>query len=587
MLSKLKLIFFVLRCIFLSEKKELKKQIGYLNFFIKNVNLIKYILFLFNRKDINPIKMYGFQEYINQNKKKWIKIKSKNINTTKSILVENFINQAAYGVSNVIIGKFLKNLNNNQLVGFIRLGDIKGEVLFRSFGINQFIYFKNKNFFQRIKYIFIALNKIGKKKNIKQFCKLKISSIDIGLPSYDSYIRYTGNPTVNKINEELVIFLADTIYSYDYFKDLIIKNQSIKSSIQSETAFSPLNIFFQLCLKNKIEVFSRLGTNSFAVRRYNNESQKYNYRANISQKIFDEIYKNFKSKSLKGIKKYYKKLEEKGFFGQDQRIRAKLKGNLNKISKKELINKFNWNINKKIGVFFFNHLIDVNFHSGPRTIFKDNYTWSNFMLNKMKNLNNINWIIKDHPSQPFYKSKLNFDEKVAKLCNKYQHIRYFPTKYDPSSLKSITNVAITSHGTTGIEYPSFGVPSIYAENSFYSNLNFTHKISNLKKLDYILKNLHKLKKPSQEIINKSKVFLYIRYELLQSNCSLLAPHDTSRQINENEFWINNKKRIKNFNFRNDEFYRMFKFQMKNGLRHTVNLNKLKIKDKKYNDFDEK
>ena len=507
MLSRLKLFFFILKCILLGEKKELKKKIEYLNFFIKNVNLIKYILFLFNRKDINPIKMDGFREYINQNKKKWTKIKSKNINTSKSILVENFINQAAYGLSNAIIGKFLKNLNNNQLIGFIRPGDIKGEVLFRSFGVNKFIYFKNKNFFQRIKYIFIALNKIGKKNNLKQFCTLKISTIDIGLPAYDSYIRYTGNPTINKIDEELVIFLADTIYSYDYFKNLIIKNKSIKSLIQSETAFSPLNIFFQLCLKNKIEVFSRLGTNSFAVRRYNNKSQKYNYRADISQKIFDEVYKNFKNKSLKGIKKYYKKLEEKGLFGQDQRIRAKLKGNLNKISKKELINKFDWNINKKIGVFFFNHLIDVNFHSGPRTIFKDNYTWSNFMLNKMKNLNNINWIIKDHPSQPFYKSKLNFDEKIAKLCNKYQHIKYFPTEYDPSSLKSIANIAITSHGTTGIEYPSFGIPSIYAENSFYSNLNFTHKISSLKKLDYILKNLHKLKKPSQEIVNKSKVFI--------------------------------------------------------------------------------
>ena len=46
------------------------------------------------------------------------------------------------------------------------------------------------------------------------------------------------------------------------------------------------------------------------------------------------------------------------------------------------------------------------------------------------------------------------------------------------------------------------------------------------------------------------------------------------------------KRIKNFNFRNDEYYKMFKFQMKNGLRHTVNRKKLNIRDKKYNDFSE-
>ena len=49
---------------------------------------------------------------------------------------------------------------------------------------------------------------------------------------------------------------------------------------------------------------------------------------------------------------------------------------------------------KKIVVFFLNHLIDVNFHSGPRTIFKDNYTWTNFLLNKIKSIKNVNWILK-------------------------------------------------------------------------------------------------------------------------------------------------------------------------------------------------
>ena len=66
-------------------------------------------------------------------------------------------------------------------------------------------------------------------------------------------------------------------------------------------------------------------------------------------------------------------------------------------------------------VFFLNHLIDVNFHSGPRTIFKDNYTWTKFLLNKITKIKNVNWILKEHPSQPFYKSKLNFENKILEL----------------------------------------------------------------------------------------------------------------------------------------------------------------------------
>ena len=96
-------------------------------------------------------------------------------------------------------------------------------------------------------------------------------------------IRYTGTPTVNKINHELVIFLADTIYAYDEFKNILKKNPLIKDLIQSETAFTPLNIFFNLSLKRKINVYSRLGTDSLSIRKYDNFDQRYFYRANISQ----------------------------------------------------------------------------------------------------------------------------------------------------------------------------------------------------------------------------------------------------------------------------------------------------------------
>ena len=105
------------------------------------------------------------------------------------------------------------------------------------------------------------------------------------MPSYDSFIRYTGIPTLNKITPELILFLAEALYAYDTFEKEI-KRYNIIHSVQAETAFSPLNIFFQLCLKNKIKVYTRLGTDKFSVRIYDNFSQRYYYRANISQKTF-------------------------------------------------------------------------------------------------------------------------------------------------------------------------------------------------------------------------------------------------------------------------------------------------------------
>ena len=45
-------------------------------------------------------------------------------------------------------------------------------------------------------------------------------------------------------------------------------------------------------------------------------------------------------------------------------------------------------------VFFMNHLIDRNFHHGPRLNFQDNYSWTKFILKYISKDNNFNWIIK-------------------------------------------------------------------------------------------------------------------------------------------------------------------------------------------------
>ena len=59
---------------------------------------------------------------------------------------------------------------------------------------------------------------------------------------------------------------------------------------------------------------------------------------------------------------------------------------------------------------------------------------------------------KGAPSQPFYKSKLNFENKILELSKKYDHINSFNKTWSPLSIKNFSDIAITSHGTAGIEY---------------------------------------------------------------------------------------------------------------------------------------
>ena len=108
-----------------------------------------------------------------------------------------------------------------ELIGFIREGDIKAELIFKSFNINNIIKIEKPNIFKRLKYLIISLKFCKKKKSIEKFCKLKYDRVEIGLSTYDTYIRYTKKPSLNYINTELIVLFSQAISSYFYFKNFL------------------------------------------------------------------------------------------------------------------------------------------------------------------------------------------------------------------------------------------------------------------------------------------------------------------------------------------------------------------------------
>ena len=80
-------------------------------------------------------------------------------------------------MSNAIISKFLSKINNNEIIGFIRDGDLKSEIIFRSFGIQKFIKLKKRNIYQRLRYNILAFIKILKINSINDYCKIQIKNL--------------------------------------------------------------------------------------------------------------------------------------------------------------------------------------------------------------------------------------------------------------------------------------------------------------------------------------------------------------------------------------------------------------------------
>ena len=159
----------------------------------------------------------------------------------------------------------------------------------------------------------------------------------------------------------------------------------------------------------------------------------------------------------------------------------------------------------KIVTIFLPFLIDGNYLYGKQKLFIDNYTWVERTLDIIKKLKNVNWIIKEHPMERRISSSIDLPSMLKDLENKYRHIRLFSENFDPASLIKFTSVVITHHSSAGIEYSSFGIPCVVAENAFYTNWEFPLKPKNVFEYKNLLKRVHKIGKLNKQKIEESKV----------------------------------------------------------------------------------
>ena len=605
--------FFI--CIIIAELKLIKVNIGYLKFLFLNVNLIKYFFFIFDR-NINPIKSKGFQVFLNLNKKKWEKLNNHSKNNKSEILVESFLNQQTYAVNNILIGKYLEVFTNSKCIGLLRAGDIKGRFMLKSFGIKKFYTYKFGGLYNRIKYIFKSIKILRNVKNINDLCNFKFNKIDIGLLTYDTWIRYTRTPTSKIIDIKLILFFAEALFASDFFSKLIIESK-IRKLIQAEKQFIPFSILFQTSLQKNVEVYARHGIDKISVRIYNNFNQRHNPKNKFSKELLNSVYKDLRFKAIKSIDIWFKSQIKNKFYGRSwapyiqnkknvtSSWEKKIDGlennnknlnkdtsqisNLKEFSKHNLCKNFGWSKNKKIVTVFLPYMIDGVYQNGRKKLFLDNYTWIIETLKIIKRLKNVNWIIKEHPQETRYNTKSDYKLILMEISKNNPHIKACPKNINPFSLTRFTDIALTCNGSPGLEYQSFGIPAIIAEKSYYSHFGFPNTPKNIFEYKKLLNKIHLVKNPKKNQIEKAKIILFVSYILSPVKATFLPdniPEFESRMklVDEEKYWSELIKNIKRFNFKKDPFRKMFEKQIFFKHRHTINFQSYKKLNKKLNDF---
>lgn len=251
------------------------------------------------------------------------------------------------------------------------------------------------------------------------------------------------------------------------------------------------------------------------------------YDCVISQKIVEiPKIKGDCQPNFHAISKYYieqRRMKEKLSQSEvnyvvEQLLRAKFRGEGNKdtvcafAGKKKIIlqdlkNEMGLNPQYK-NIIIMCHCFSDNAHSCDELIFNDYYIWLKETLKTIRNIKDVNWIVRAHPSRRLYGES----DEVWKLFKQYQSdcMFYFPEEYSGEMVKELADVIITVEGTAGYEYTCFGIPVVLAGKPFYSGYGYTIDVETKEGYKSILRNINDIEKLDAQQINMAREIYYYR-----------------------------------------------------------------------------
>ena len=106
-------------------------------------------------------------------------------------------------------------------------------------------------------------------------------------------------------------------------------------------------------------------------------------------------------------------------------------------------------------------MIDGNFYDEWK-LFMDVKTWMEETLKIIREYGEkINWIIRPHPSEKYFpRLKTKTKDLFKEIIGESSNIKLCPDNCAPNTIRLLSDIVVTSHGSVGVEYPCFGIPSI-------------------------------------------------------------------------------------------------------------------------------
>ena len=340
----------------------------------------------------------------------------------------------------------------------------------------------------------------------KDLIDMTVDGVSIGKYIYDSILIAYKLPEIKYISFKMRLRAMLELTYFYYFRSLISKNK-IQFIVLADNTYRH-GILFELAKIYSIKCICPISLTNFSMRKY--------YQIND----FNLHYRTPETLKFKGLSRSLieKNLDEylEDRYQANPSLACRNSANAYSQDKlyhdrDSLISLFNLDPCKKIVVVMAHIFCDAP-HAYPSTLYLDYYDWLDETVRCLKQNNNINLLVKEHPSSMLY-SESGIVEEVLykhKSCNSI-----LPTNLNTQTVLDAADIVVTCGGTIGLEFSIMGKPVVLAAAPPYSNLGFTHDFKSKSDYELMLHNIHKIKKLNKKQLETAKMAGY--YEFIMMN----------------------------------------------------------------------
>ena len=457
-----------------------------------------------SREEQFPIEEQAVRQFIEENKKRWTDVphNGKYIYINLSMVRM----QIAWLVPKLLFAKGLQEKTGAKPVAITWRGNPLLTDFFKSFGIEHIILddICKKSFSAFWKASWKTGSFLLLKGSGEELKKLRACGVLVGLGLYEDILRTSSLSTLkscrNKVCFKKMLHILWSVYGLESQ----LKKQPIQFAVTDDMAYHE-GVFIQLFRHNNAKIYanSNVGVVKVSFDASTGDIRRYPV---LMRERFEKEFPKLDNEAIAWTERF---LEER-FRGKNGReIDRQAFAGKKVLSREEMIQLLHLDPDKKNVVIMAHTFTDAVFNYGLDYYFRDYYDWTEQTLKIASTVDNVNWVLKPHPTRSSYNES---EDSIEDMFARYHKPNMFllPDEISGESIKNIADVVITIGGNAGAEYACFGIPAVIVGKPYYHGWGFTIEPKNPQEYKEALSSLNEMQRLSDKQIETAKKLFFLQ-----------------------------------------------------------------------------